>query len=132
MGGAATVTCVPLRSQYGTVVFDEAGKVANFVEKPVIREHWINAGFFVFDRRVFDAWEGHNLEVDVLPHLARRGLLFTYQHVGFWKSMDTSKDQQDLEGLLLGGAAGWIPAPAPPARDVLQTGNAPWLAAAAS
>jgi glucose-1-phosphate cytidylyltransferase len=106
-GGAATVTSVPLRSQYGTVVFDGSGKVAQFVEKPVIREHWINAGFFVFDRRAFESWDGHNLEMEVLPQLARRGQLFTYQHDGFWKSMDTSKDQQELERLFKTGKAGW-------------------------
>lgn len=106
-GGAATVTSVPLRSQYGTVVSDPGGKVAQFIEKPLIREHWINAGFFVFSRRAFDEWEGHNLEVDVLPHLARRDMLFAYQHKGFWKSMDTSKDQQELEALMRNGAAAW-------------------------
>jgi glucose-1-phosphate cytidylyltransferase len=82
--------------------------VAEFVEKPIIPEHWINAGFFVFSRRVFDVWDGHNLEVDVLPRLARRDLLFTYQHNGFWKSMDTSKDQEELEQVFKsGGVAPW-------------------------
>ena len=28
--------------------FDLDGKVSAFREKPVLREHWINAGFFVF------------------------------------------------------------------------------------
>jgi glucose-1-phosphate cytidylyltransferase len=107
-GGAATVTSVPLRSQYGTVVSDAVGKVTQFVEKPVIRDHWINAGFFVFDRRAFDAWEGHNLEVDVLPQLARCGRLFAYRHEGFWKSMDTSKDQHELERLFKSGMAPWV------------------------
>lgn len=111
-GAAATVTSVPLRSQYGTVVCDGGGKVAHFVEKPIIREYWINAGFFVFNRRAFDAWEGHNLEVDVLPHLARRDALFTFRHDGFWKSMDTSKDQQELERLVQSGEAAWtMPSP---------------------
>src|SRR5207253_11159372 len=107
-GGTATVTAVPLRSQYGTVVFDDGRRVAQFVEKPVIREHWINAGFFVFSRRVFDLCDGHNLEVDVLPRLASRGVLFTHLHDGFWKSMDTSKDQQELEQLYRSGAPPWV------------------------
>jgi len=117
-GGAATVTSVPLRSQYGTVVFDGAGQVRQFVEKPVIREHWINAGFFVFRRTAFEAWHGHNLEVDVLPQLAQRNLLFTYQHHGFWKSMDTTKDQQELEQLFKSGAAAWARTARPRRREV--------------
>jgi glucose-1-phosphate cytidylyltransferase len=106
-GGLATVTSVPLRSQYGTVVSDELGCVREFREKPVIREHWINAGFFVFERRAFDVWEGTNLENHALPALVRRGELFTYRHEGFWKSMDTSKDQQELERLHESGEASW-------------------------
>jgi len=105
--GLATVTSVPLRSQYGTLVFSPDGQVREFREKPVIRDYWINAGFFVFDKRAFDHWEGHNLEGDVLPALSARQQLYSYTHEGFWKSMDTSKDQQELERLYTHGAP-WI------------------------
>jgi glucose-1-phosphate cytidylyltransferase len=107
-GGLATVTSVPLRSQYGTIEFGHTMQVKKFIEKPVIPDCWINAGFFVFDRGVFDLWEGANLEVQVLPCLARAGRLFTYQHQGFWKSMDTSKDQQEMEAVHNGGAPPWM------------------------
>jgi glucose-1-phosphate cytidylyltransferase len=107
-GGLATLTSVPLRSQYGLVVSNQAGQILDFREKPVIDEHWINAGFFVFENRVFDFWEGRNLETDVLPSLARRGELFTYRHYGFWKAMDTSKDQQELEQIYLAQNAPWV------------------------
>ena len=106
-GGLATVTSVPLRSQYGNIRFDGEQRVRRFDEKPVLRNFWINAGFFVFDLRVFDHWKGTNLEVDVLPELARVGLLYTYLHGGFWKSMDTSKDQQELERIYASGPAPW-------------------------
>jgi glucose-1-phosphate cytidylyltransferase len=108
MGGLGTVTSVPLRSQYGTVLFDEEKRVQKFEEKPVIRNHWINAGFFVFEKRVFDVWEGQNLEVDILPRLAGQRVLYTYQHAGFWKSMDTSKDQQEMEAIYKSGRAPWL------------------------
>jgi glucose-1-phosphate cytidylyltransferase len=109
--GLATVTSVPLRSQYGTMVFDSSGRVSDFHEKPTLRDYWINAGFFVFERNVFDHWDGQNLEVNVLPDLARKGLLYTYKHEGFWRSMDTSKDQQELEALYRDGAAPWTAIP---------------------
>jgi len=107
-GALATVTSVPLRSQYGTVHFTEERKVRSFQEKPTIRDYWINAGFFVFEKSVFDQWEGKNLENHVLPALARRGVLYTYLHEGFWKSMDTSKDQQEFENILGNGEAPWM------------------------
>ncbi|HEX4780914.1 MAG TPA: sugar phosphate nucleotidyltransferase [Usitatibacter sp.] len=107
-GSLATLTTVPLRSQYGLVVFDEKDKVRRFEEKPLIRDYWINAGFFVFDKRALGEWHGHNLEQDVLPEFARRGLLHVHRHTGFWKSMDTSKDQQEMENLIIGGKAPWV------------------------
>jgi glucose-1-phosphate cytidylyltransferase len=107
-GGLATVTAVPLRSQYGTLHFDDAGRVDRFTEKPVIRDSWINAGFFVFEKSVAEHWAGHSLESEVLPNLATRGELYTYLHHGFWKSMDTSKDQQEMERLAESGAAPWV------------------------
>jgi len=110
-GAPATVTSVPLRSQYGTMVFGANGKVTEFHEKPVLRDYWINAGFFAFERTVFDIWEGQNLETEVLPNLARKGALYTYQHFGFWKSMDTSKDQQEFEALSQNGGSPWAKLP---------------------
>ena len=104
-GGLATVTSVPLRSQYGTVIFNEGGLVHDFVEKPVIQDYWINAGFFVFEKKALDSWKGQNLEAEVLPNLAEKGQLYAYQHSGFWKSMDTSKDQQEMERIHNGSAA---------------------------
>lgn len=98
--GNSTMTAVRLRSQYGIVGFrEDDGLVTHFEEKPVIPDRWINAGFFVFDESVFDQWEGSNLERDVLPHLADREKLHIYRHTGFWRSMDTHKDQQELTPL---------------------------------
>ena len=104
-GGLATVTTVPLRSQYGTVVFSDDRQVNRFIEKPIIEDCWINAGFFVFEKEVLEHWTGQNLETDVLPDLANKGVLYAYQHTGFWKSMDTSKDQQEMERIHNGDAA---------------------------
>jgi glucose-1-phosphate cytidylyltransferase len=98
--GNSTMTAVRLRSQYGIVGFrEEDGRVTHFEEKPVIPDRWINAGFFVFDHSVFDEWEGSNLERDVLPNLAANKRLHIYRHTGFWRSMDTHKDQQELSPL---------------------------------
>ncbi len=110
-GGLATVTSVPLRSQYGTVHFTPDQRVIRFEEKPVVRDYWINAGFFVFDKQVFEQSSGQNLEADILPPLAASEKLYTFLHEGFWKSMDTSKDQQEFEAILRNGTAPWTEVP---------------------
>jgi glucose-1-phosphate cytidylyltransferase len=106
-GGRATLTCVPLPSQYGTLELDGTGRVHGFKEKPRLPDHLINAGYFVFERELLDHWPGEDLERDVLPVLSARGDLFAYRHDGFWKSMDTYKDAQDLTALTEGPSAPW-------------------------
>ena len=105
--GSATLTTVPLPSQYGTIVFNDDSRIAEFREKPVLRDHWINGGFFVFDQPAFDHWAGEDLERDVLPSLGAAGQLYAYQHRGFWKSMDTYKDALDLTALVVEGKGPW-------------------------
>ncbi|MEY2437551.1 MAG: glucose-phosphate cytidylyltransferase [Acidimicrobiaceae bacterium] len=107
--GAATLTSVPLPSQYGTIDSDATGRVSRFREKPQLDDHRINAGFFVFDRRAFDVWSGEDLEREVLPALAGRGELFAYAHSGFWRSMDTYKDALELSALCAAGHPPWLP-----------------------
>lgn len=97
--GTATLTTVPLPSQYGTLDTDPDGRVTRFREKPRLPDHRINGGWFVFDRAALDHFVGDDLERDVLPHLGARGDLFGYAHQGFWKSMDTYKDALELTAL---------------------------------
>ena len=105
--GNATLTTVPLPSQYGTIVFGDDHQVSTFKEKPVLGDHWINGGFFVFDQAAFAHWDGEDLERDVLPALGRAGDLYAYEHRGFWKSMDTYKDALELSALVVEGKGPW-------------------------
>jgi glucose-1-phosphate cytidylyltransferase len=109
-GAAATVTGVRLRSPFGTLTVDSAGKVTLFSEKPTLDGCWINAGFFVFEREKVKQWKGHSLETEVLPQLAKEGELNTYLHSGFWRSLDTNKDQQQLEELASISPLPWLQA----------------------
>ena len=106
-GSLGTITCVPLRSQYGTISMDSAGKIEEFREKPILDEYWINAGFFVMNTKIFDHWQGNNLERDVFPNLLAGRHLSSFRHRGFFKSMDTYKDQQELEAMFTSGQVPW-------------------------
>lgn len=102
-GGLVTITSVPLTSQYGTIESAADGRILSFTEKPTLAGHWINAGFMVFERAAFDHWEGDNLEREVLPRLCEKGLAYTFRCQAFFKSMDTHKDQLDIEELCRAG-----------------------------
>ena len=108
-GKLATVTGVRLPSQYGIVNVADDGQVTGFHEKMKL-DHWINAGFFVFEQGVFDYLQGDDtvdLEKETLPRLAADGQLMLYRHTGFWASMDTFKEAQWLTELWESGQAPW-------------------------
>ena len=107
--GTATLSTVPLPSQYGTIVFGEDRRVSLFREKPVLGDHWINGGFFVFEPAVLDYLSGDAtiLERDPLERLAADGQLMAYKHTGFWQPMDTLREKEILESLWASGTAPW-------------------------
>jgi glucose-1-phosphate cytidylyltransferase len=109
-GKAITMTSVQPEGRYGSLLLD-GEKVAAFQEKPKGDGAWINAGFFVCNSEVFDYIpQGDKIifEREPLEELAKAGELFTYQHEGFWKPMDTQRDKFLLEDLIEKGKAPWI------------------------
>ena len=108
-GKVATVTAVRPPARFGGLLFDEAGTVTDFTEKPQIGEGWINGGFLVFEPEVFDYLEADEstLEVDALERLAADHQLAAYRHQDFWQCMDTMRDKNLLESLWRSGDAPW-------------------------
>ncbi len=110
-GKLATFTVVRAYSQFGHVFVDDSGLVERIEEKPLLPE-WINGGFFVFERGVFDYLEPDDvLERDTLPRLATAGQLMAYRHEGFWACMDTYKDSLVLNELWESGQPPWQKSP---------------------
>lgn len=107
-GGLTTMTSIQMPSQYGVLGLEADGQVSRMREKPQIDDHWINVGFMVFERRVFDYWEGSSLERHVLPALIARNAVYAYRHTGFFKSVDSYKDVMEFEELMDGGAIPWL------------------------
>lgn len=108
-GRLATVTAVQPASRFGLLTIDGASRVTRFDEKPRV-EGWINAGFFVFDRRVFDYLAGGDreaLEAAPLDRLARDGQLMAYRHEGWFFAVDTYRDCLHVNDLWKAGAAPW-------------------------
>ncbi len=107
-GRLATVTAVRPPSRFGGLGL-KGDRVEEFSEKPQTGEGWINGGFFVFQRGVFDYLTGDEsiLERDPLERLASDGQLMAYRHEGFWQPMDTVREKQLLESLWSSGNAPW-------------------------
>jgi len=107
-GRLATVTAVHPSSRYGILTLDNNSGVLEFAEKSRMEE-WASAGFFVFNRRVFDYLERDDciLEREPLEHLAQEGQLMAYTHNGFFHAMDTYRDYKYLNELWDRGDTPW-------------------------
>ena len=68
----------------------------------------INGGFFAFRRGIFDQIrENEDLVLEPFDRLIAARQLLAYPFDGFWRNMDTFKDKQELEEMLLGGHTPW-------------------------
>lgn len=107
-GLAATLTAVRPPARFGGLSLD-GDRVARFDEKPQIGEGWINGGFMVLERSIFDYLDGPdtNLEAHALERLAADGQLAAYKHDAFWQCMDTQRDVHTLERLWAEGKPAW-------------------------
>jgi glucose-1-phosphate cytidylyltransferase len=90
-----------------------------FNEKPFTSRGWINGGFFVFQRRIFDYLAddpGLVFEQAPLIQLSRDRELAAFLHHGFWQPMDTYRDFKFLNDLWGEGKAAWNTWSAAPRR----------------
>jgi glucose-1-phosphate cytidylyltransferase len=104
---AATMTVVQPELPFGVAELDGGGVVCGFAEKPR-SAHWVNGGFFCFERGVLERLEPDStLEREPLERLAAAGELRAFRHAGFWRCMDTYKDAVSLNELWTSGGAPW-------------------------
>ena len=92
------MTAVNPRSRFGIISIKGKKNIYNFDEKSLIKNLWVNAGFYIFNKELFKYIPKENLifESQILPKIAKKKLLISYKHNGFWKCMDTIKDKNEL------------------------------------
>jgi len=104
-----TVTAVQPAGRFGALDIDDKNTVFSFSEKPKGDGIWINAGFFVMNRKVIDYIKDDTtlFEKEPLEKIAKEKRLNAFKHTGFWQPMDTLRDKVYLEELLNSGKAPW-------------------------
>jgi glucose-1-phosphate cytidylyltransferase len=107
---ALTMTSVQPEGRFGALDIEGDGQVSNFIEKPKGDGHWINAGYFVCNSKVFDyITEGDAtvFEQNPLVNLANDNEIYAFKHTGFWKPMDTLRDKIALNEMYDTNKAPW-------------------------
>lgn len=94
-----SAVCPPLRFGNLTIKDD---MVLSFQEKQKNLKEWVNGGFFVCNKKIFDYCSSSEqciFEKDVLPVISKNEELMAYKHDGFWYCMDTIRDTVYLNNL---------------------------------
>jgi mannose-1-phosphate guanylyltransferase len=94
--GSMALALVPLKSTFG-VVETNGDLVSKFVEKPSIKDIWVNAGVYYFSNEIFDYLpDKGNLETITLPMLVEKRKLKAKKFSNnYWRSIDSHKDVEE-------------------------------------
>jgi len=105
VGDVGTIGLVPLPSPFGIVDYDkDTLKIKSFIEKPRIKDYWINAGVYIFRNEVFRYLPRKgDIERTAFPKLAGECKLnaVTFPQV-YWTSIDSHKDLEEASKSILG------------------------------
>ena len=95
-----TLTAVRPPARFGVIKISNK-KVKYFKEKSSLDEGWINGGFFVMSKKVFDYLKSDSTYLERKPfeELSKKKQLLAFKHIGKWFCMDTKRDRDNLNNL---------------------------------
>lgn len=106
----ATLTAVNTPERFGKLsINNETNVVETFKVKPQNSDEWINGGFFVLSKEVFNFIEDDStiFEKHTLEKISDKGMLSAFKHDGFWHAMDKLSDKKYLEEKWNSNSAPW-------------------------
>jgi glucose-1-phosphate cytidylyltransferase len=115
----ASFLSVKSSQSFHVVTFSE-GSLVRDIRMVSEADLWINGGFFIFKRKIFDyIRSGDELVQEPFRRLMHDKELVAYKYKGFWSGMDTFKEKQLFDELELSGAAPWAvwKTPGPPSTS---------------
>jgi len=105
-----TLSAVHPAGRFGSLKIEDDGAIHTFNEKPQFEQDFVNGGFMVCNRKIFQYLTddpGVMLEREPIEKLVADGQLHSYRHEGFWQPMDTYQEAQYLNKMWLEGKAPW-------------------------
>ncbi len=106
----ATITAVHPPARFGELKINKLSNVINFKEKPQINLGWINGGFFVLNKKIFNYLKNDStiFEKSPLEQLSKNKNLMAFQHNGFWQCVDTRRDKDYLNTIYKDKGPFWL------------------------
>ena len=104
----ATITAVRPTVRFGELKIKN-NFVQEYKEKPQAKAGWINGGFFVLNKAIFDYIQNDKTVFEKYPleKLSKKKQLVSFLHRGFWQCMDTMREKILLNELWKKNNAPW-------------------------
>ncbi len=105
-----TMTIVRPIARFGHIKL-KGNLITEFREKDQISEGWINGGFFVLNKKIFNYINSKKdliFEKKPLEQLSKDNELAAFKHESFWHPMDTIRDKRFLEKICNGDKSPWL------------------------
>lgn len=105
-GKTVTISTTQPEGRFGAIKISDDGIVESFSEKARRNQSFVNIGFMIMTRKVWDYFgDGTEmLEKGPFEALVRKKQMTAYRHLGFWSPMDNVNDKAYLESLWKNGA----------------------------
>ncbi len=104
---SATISMTRPISRFGLIKTNNDNVVTSFIEKPIL-DSYINMGYMVLDKSVFDYIDGDEpFENKPLKRMADNTELNGFKHDGFFRPMDTYREYLELNELWDENKAPW-------------------------
>ena len=110
-GKICTITAVHPPGRFGEMLIGEDNQITSFKEKPQHDSGWINGGFMVCSREIFEYLPDEPsvmLEDGPIESLVEQNQVCAYKHSGFWHHMDNLYEYNHLNALWQSGNPPWI------------------------
>lgn len=108
-GAVASFLCIKPYHSFHVVDADENSGVVRGIENTGDADFWVNGGFFVLSKEIFNYIEdGEELVNEPFQKLIMEEKLQACKYRGFWGCMDTYKEKQVLDEMYSSGKAPWV------------------------
>ena len=105
----ATMTAVHPPARFGELQFNNE-RILKFEEKPQLQKGWINGGYFVLNSNIFELLDKNNImfEREPISKLVKSKQICAFPHEGFWACVDTKRDKDLLNDLVVRKKLKWL------------------------
>ncbi len=95
-----TMTTVNLKTNFGIVETDKNQQVTEFKEKGELQDKIMNAGIYVFNRKIKNYLKGGNIEENAFRKLVDNGKIHSFHHNEIWLTVNDKKELKHAEEVL--------------------------------